>query len=212
MSQQFDASHPSDANDLSLSADNPAMDSSFELLDDPEESLPRNNGEDMYWYASSDSSEPIGPVSSVEIRKQITSGAINSDFLTWCKEMPQWTRVADHFDIPRNLSSDSKSLLPPPLPGRFGHYKTSKALDFIGKWHPTALVFRCLARFTIAFGLLTIVLSLFLAPFGISWFSGGLQILLIGAILELAAVVRVAFPTSATAQAHADTAEDYILQ
>jgi hypothetical protein len=200
MSQQSDVSAQSDANDLTSSADGPAMDSSFELLEDPDAMQSHDDDEGVYWLASSDSSEPMGPVSLVEIQKQVNSGAINSDFLVWRKGMQQWAQLADQFDIPQSASSASKIPLPPPLPSNSGYSKTSEVLDFVGNWHPTSYFLRCLARFTIAFGLLTIVVSLVLAPFGISWFSGGLQIVLIGAILELAAVLSTAFPPSASAR------------
>lgn len=42
-----------------------------------------------------------------------------------------------------------------------------------------------------------IVLSLVLAPFGMSWFSGALQVVLIGVVLELAGIVRSHFMNTA---------------
>lgn len=182
------------------STDHPATDSNFELLEEPDDTLLRTNEEHMYWYASSDSSEQFGPVSSVELRKQISSGAIESDFLVWRNGMQQWTRIPDHFDISSNQSFDPKGCFPPPFPDRSGRFRMSELLDFVGNWQPTAYLLHCLARFTFAFGMLLIVLSLVLVPFGISWFSGGFQIVLIGAVLELTALVRSVFPSSAVAR------------
>lgn len=193
-------SHDSDTAvrpDVSTSpTDHPATDSHFELLEEPDDTLLRTNDEHMYWYASSDSSEQFGPMSPVEIRKQMSSGAIKSDFLVWRKGMQQWTRISDHFDIPSIQSFDPKSRFPPPLPDMSWRFRVSELLDFVGIWQPTAYLLHCLARFTFAFGMLLIALSLVLVPFGISWFSGGLQIVLIGAVLELAALVRSVFPSS----------------
>jgi len=199
MSRQSDVSVQSDAK-ASPSADKPAMDSNFEFLEETADTVPASIDEQIYWYASTDSSQPIGPVSSLEIRKRISSGEIDSTFLVWHNGMQSWAHIADHFDIPTPAISPSENRLPPPLPGISLSHSTPEILDFVGNWQPSVFLLRCLARFTIAFGLLMIVLSLVLAPFGISWFSGALQIVLIGSVLELAGVVRSASPTDALAR------------
>lgn len=184
----------------SSSADKPAMDPNFEFLEETANTAPASNDEQIYWYASTDSSQPLGPVSSLEIRKRISSGEIDSTFLVWHNGMRSWVHIADHFDFPTPASSPSESPLPPPLPGISLSHSTPDILDLVGNWQPSDFLLRCLARFTIAFGLLMIALSLVLAPFGMSWFSGALQIILIGSVLELAGVVRSASPTDVLAR------------
>jgi|GEM_PF-5014014 len=198
MSRQPDVSVQSDAK-ASSSADKPATDSNFEFLDQTADTVPDSNNEPIYWYASPDSSQPIGPVSSLDIRKQISSGEIDSASLVWHNGMQSWEHIADHFDIPTLASLPPESCLPPPLPRIPASRSMPEFFDFVGNWEPSVFLLRCVARFTIALGLLVIVLSLALAPFGMSSFSGALQIVLIGLVLELTGIVRSAIPSGAVA-------------
>ncbi|PHS04590.1 MAG: hypothetical protein COA78_16355 [Blastopirellula sp.] len=167
-----------------------AVDSGFELLGEPDTTQSHEHDEGVYWYAASDSPEPIGPISSIEMRERIASGSINLEDFVWREGMSQWTRMAEHFDTQQSEDTDSQTPKPPPLPESSSSLNPLKFLDFLGNWNPSVFAFRILARSFLAFGILTVILSLLLLPFGISWFSGGLQVLLIASVLELAAVVR----------------------
>jgi len=202
MSSDISSQH--DEGSTSSGADTPAADSDFELFDDGEVAQADELDNEMYWFAASDTTQPSGPVSIVEIRKRIAAGDLSTDSLVWCRDMPEWVPIADRFDIPTSAGIDDEiAQQPPSLPGSLKHSSVSDFLESVGTWNPTAYLVRVVARGFLAFGLLTMVVSLVLLPFGISWFSGGLQILLIATVLELIAAVRGLAPTKTAARAHA---------
>ena len=84
---------------------------------------------------------------------------------------------------------------PPPLINNFRSLTIPNflvVLNVVAIWNPTAYMIRFIARFALAFRLLIVILSLALMPFGMSWISVGLQILLIASVLEVAAMLRMA--------------------
>jgi GYF domain 2 len=195
------------SNDSRSSPENPQIDSSFELLEGVDGSQQVSNEESQFWYSKSGASEPIGPVTMGEITKKISSGLIDSDFLLWRSGWKEWARVGDHFEIPGNFGRARTSSLPPPLTRRYGLFTSTQVLAAVGNWQPTVFFLRCVARLTFAFGLLVILLSLVLLPFGMSWFSGGLQIAFIGSILELTAEIRGSLSASAHVSQRKQTGE-----
>ncbi len=200
MSPESKTSAHSNESKASPSDDTLTEESGFELLDDGEVTQTVEPDEEMFWFARSDSTEPMGPVSTAEIRKRIASGEVSLDSLAWCKGMPQWAKIADHFDISESASIDNEISQPPPLSSSSDHLATLEFLKFVCNWTPTPFIFRILARCFLIFGLLTIAGSVVLLLFGKSWFTGGLQFLLISSVLELTAVVRANASPGTTAQ------------
>ena len=154
---------------------------------------PINVDQNKYWCADFGSHKPTGPFSKSEIQKRVKSGVIAPFSMVWCRGLSTWELIADHFEVSSLLDIQKDGSTPPPLINNFRSLTIPYflvVLNIVATWNPPAYMIRFIARFVLACGLLAVILSLALMPFGMSWISGGLQILLIASVLEVAAMLR----------------------
>jgi hypothetical protein len=181
MSVQPAAPHLSTPGDQ---GDPPGVDESFEFADAP--GTPPAAPEDQYWYSAGDSAAPQGPIPRSQFIERIESGSISGQALVWRKGMVNWVRAGEHF----GLSESSPQAIPQPpglLPAGPGQQSLFARICF-QRLHATH--YRLIGRCCLACGILVLLLSFPLALLGLAWFAGGLQFLLIAAVLEIAGLIR----------------------
>ena len=198
------------------SADETEIDSGLELLDEASECQSDASEEQTWWYATTGSSTPVGPVTSRDIQERLATGDIDRSALVWCQTMQGWAPAVDVFGVPALASSRSGCCLPPPLTNAPVKASTSTSwsvrgfCESVGNWRPSDTLLHCVARITMLLGMLLILLLPIFAMFGILWFSrdvqivlvlsgafwfsGAVQVILVGSVLELATVVRTFLP------------------
>jgi len=162
----------------------PLLDDCFELLDEPQPEQKAHDTvpKEKWWYACSGDTAPRGPVSERELQMRVATGEIQQNDSVWRTGLSQWEPVAAHFG---RLFSARRPVQQATVPHTSVWRRIQDLAALVGGWEPSPPLVRRVARGFWLCGLLTITGSLLLFLFGWSWFSQGLQLLLIAAALEL---------------------------